>query len=121
VRYSNPLYCFVFKHKNGLSGCCHTDLHAALDDWPVKSKTPLIGGHEGVGIVVAIGDNTVQSPVKLGDRVGIKWLAYSCLMCEHCRKGREQSTHKSLFVSKLLTFAYKISRLFSSSAERIHG
>ncbi len=44
-------------------GCCHTDLHAAIGDWPIAPMTPLIGGHEGVGIVVAIGDNTNASYV----------------------------------------------------------
>ncbi|KIY47085.1 GroES-like protein [Fistulina hepatica ATCC 64428] len=73
------------------TGVCHTDLHAALSDWPVPPKTPLIGGHEGVGIVVAIGNNTTASPVKVGDRVGVKWLADSCLNCESCRKGLEQN------------------------------
>ncbi|KAK1230900.1 alcohol dehydrogenase [Marasmius sp. AFHP31] len=73
------------------SGACHTDLHAALGDWPLKAPLPLIGGHEGVGVVVAIGDNTQRSPVKVGERVGIKWLADSCLNCENCRKGREQN------------------------------
>ncbi|KAG7439965.1 GroES-like protein [Guyanagaster necrorhizus] len=83
-----PGECLV---KIEASGCCHTDLHAAIGDWPVPPKTPLIGGHEGVGIVVAVGANTNASPVKLGDRVGIKWLADSCLNCEDCRKGREQN------------------------------
>ncbi|KAJ3821856.1 chaperonin 10-like protein [Lentinula raphanica] len=83
-----PGECLV---KLDCSGACHTDLHAALGDWPLPAKTPLIGGHEGVGIVVAIGSNTANSPVKLGDRVGIKWLANSCLNCEDCRKGREQN------------------------------
>ncbi|KAK0489569.1 chaperonin 10-like protein [Armillaria luteobubalina] len=83
-----PGECLV---KMEASGCCHTDLHAAIGDWPVPPKTPLIGGHEGVGIVVAIGSNTNASPVGLGDRVGIKWLADSCLNCEDCRKGREQN------------------------------
>ncbi|KAF9269340.1 GroES-like protein [Marasmius fiardii PR-910] len=83
-----PGECLV---KLDCSGACHTDLHAALGDWPLKASIPLIGGHEGVGIVVAIGNNTVRSPVKLGDRVGIKWLADSCLNCEACRKGREQN------------------------------
>lgn len=69
-----PGECLVKLH---CTGVCHTDLHAALGDWPVKAKTPLIGGHEGVGEIVAIGDNTVDSPVKIGDRVGIKWLAYA--------------------------------------------
>ncbi|KAF5361384.1 hypothetical protein D9758_006197 [Tetrapyrgos nigripes] len=83
-----PGECLV---KLDCSGACHTDLHAAAGDWPIPAKLPLIGGHEGVGTVVAIGDNTTNSPVKLGDRVGIKWLADSCLNCEQCRKGREQN------------------------------
>jgi len=49
----------------------------------VPTKTPLIGGHEGVGDIVAIGENTVDSPVKLGDRVGIKWIAYSCVSSDY--------------------------------------
>ena len=73
------------------TGVCHTDLHAKQGDWPVPPKNPLIGGHEGVGEIVAIGENTARSPVKLGDRVGIKWLANSCLDCEFCRKGNEMS------------------------------
>jgi len=69
-----PGECLV---KLSCTGVCHTDLHAALGDWPLSAKTPLIGGHEGVGEVVAIGSNTAHCPVKLGDRVGIKWLADS--------------------------------------------
>ncbi|KAJ7240659.1 chaperonin 10-like protein [Mycena haematopus] len=83
-----PGECLI---KLACTGVCHTDLHAALGDWPVPSKTPLVGGHEGVGEIVAIGNNTSHSPVKVGDRVGIKWLADSCLNCEQCRKGREQN------------------------------
>jgi propanol-preferring alcohol dehydrogenase len=37
------------------SGVCHTDLHAAEGDWPVKPTLPFIPGHEGAGIVVALG------------------------------------------------------------------
>ncbi|KAF4564657.1 alcohol dehydrogenase [Pleurotus pulmonarius] len=87
-----PGECLVKLH---CTGVCHTDLHAALGDWPLKANTPLIGGHEGVGEIVAIGPNTASSPVKIGDRVGIKWLADSCLDCEHCRKGREQNCLKA--------------------------
>ncbi|KAG5646361.1 hypothetical protein DXG03_003684 [Asterophora parasitica] len=83
-----PNECLVKMH---CTGVCHTDLHAALGDWPVAAKIPLIGGHEGVGEIVAIGAHTIDSPVKVGDRVGIKWLADSCLNCEACRKGREQN------------------------------
>jgi len=84
-----PGECLLKMH---CTGVCHTDLHAALSDWPVKPMTPLIGGHEGVGEVIAIGKNTPDSPVKLGQRVGVKWIADSCRDCEQCRKGLEQST-----------------------------
>ncbi|KAI0034450.1 GroES-like protein [Vararia minispora EC-137] len=87
-----PGECLV---KLDVSGVCHTDLHAAKGDWPVPPRVPLIGGHEGVGHIVAIGRNTIDSPVKIGDRVGIKWLADSCLMCEQCRKGLEQCCSKA--------------------------
>ena len=59
-------------------------------DWPLQSKLPCIGGHEGAGYVVAIGKNTTTD-LSIGSRVGIKWLAYSCLDCEPCRSGLEQS------------------------------
>nr|ODN94422.1 alcohol dehydrogenase, propanol-preferring [Cryptococcus depauperatus CBS 7855] len=83
-----PGECLV---KISHTGVCHTDLHAKQGDWPVPSQHPLIGGHEGVGTIVAIGEHTVASPVKLGDRVGIKWLANSCLSCELCRRGFEMN------------------------------
>ncbi|KAG5342359.1 hypothetical protein C0989_002832 [Termitomyces sp. Mn162] len=83
-----PGECLV---KLDCTGVCHTDLHAAAGDWPIPTKSPLIGGHEGVGVIVAIGDHTTGSPVNVGDRVGIKWLADSCLNCEQCRTGLEQN------------------------------
>ena len=49
------------------SGVCHTDLHAANGDWPVKPTPPFIPGHEGVGIVAEIGEGVTV--VKEGDRV----------------------------------------------------
>ena len=68
-------------------GVCHTDLHAAEGDWPVKPSPPFIPGHEGVGHVVAVGTNV--SHVKEGDRVGIPWLHSACGYCEHCLGGWE--------------------------------
>jgi len=50
---------------------------------------PRVAGHEGIGHIVAIAEHTVNSPVKIGDRVGIKWLANVCLKCEMCRTGYE--------------------------------
>ena len=37
------------------SGLCHTDIHAARGEWPVKPTPPFIPGHEGVGIVERVG------------------------------------------------------------------
>ncbi|MFC3813386.1 alcohol dehydrogenase AdhP [Lysobacter sp. GCM10012299] len=68
-------------------GVCHTDLHAAEGDWPVRPSPPFIPGHEGVGHVVAVGANVGH--VKEGDRVGIPWLYSACGFCEHCLGGWE--------------------------------
>ncbi|MFY7864433.1 alcohol dehydrogenase AdhP [Roseateles sp.] len=69
------------------SGVCHTDLHAANGDWPVKPSLPFIPGHEGVGFVAAVGRGVKH--VKEGDRVGVPWLHTACGHCEHCITGWE--------------------------------
>ncbi len=74
------------------SGLCHTDIHAAHGDWPVKPKLPFIPGHEGVGIVVAKGPGVTR--VKEGDRVAIPWLASACGECEYCTSGWETLCEK---------------------------
>ncbi|CAE7134676.1 unnamed protein product [Rhizoctonia solani] len=87
VLYSGYVFSGVEDvHDRGAGGVCHTDLHALLGDWPLDLKLPLIGGHEGSGVVVAIGKGTT-SPIKVGQAVGIKWLATSCLSCEACARG----------------------------------
>jgi propanol-preferring alcohol dehydrogenase len=69
------------------SGLCHTDIHAARGDWPVKPITPLIPGHEGVGRIVALGDGASQHAV--GDRVALPWLGQACGHCRYCVGGWE--------------------------------
>jgi propanol-preferring alcohol dehydrogenase len=69
------------------SGVCHTDLHAAEGDWPVKPTAPFIPGHEGVGEVAAIGPGVTH--LKEGDRIGAPWLHTACGRCEHCVGGWE--------------------------------
>lgn len=69
------------------SGVCHTDLHALKGDWPLASKMPFVGGHEGAGIVVAKGD--LVEGWEIGDHAGIKWLNGSCLTCEFCKNADE--------------------------------
>ncbi|ODN70739.1 alcohol dehydrogenase AdhP [Methylobrevis pamukkalensis] len=73
--------------KVAASGVCHTDLHAAEGDWPVKPKPPFIPGHEGSGHVAAVGAGVRN--VREGDRVGVPWLYTACGHCEHCISGWE--------------------------------
>jgi propanol-preferring alcohol dehydrogenase len=70
------------------SGLCHTDIHAAHGDWPVKPTLPLVPGHEGVGRVQALGPG-VHGEISEGDRVAIPWLGYACGECRYCNDGRE--------------------------------
>ena len=69
------------------SGVCHTDLHAAHGDWPVRPEPPFVPGHEGVGEVVAVGEGVTR--VSVGDLVGNAWLWSACGECEHCQEGWE--------------------------------
>ncbi|WP_293880370.1 zinc-dependent alcohol dehydrogenase [Sphingomonas sp.] len=63
-------------------GVCHTDLHAAKGDWPVKPALPFTPGHEAIGIVVALGEGVTA--VSEGERVGVPWLYSACGHCEYC-------------------------------------
>ncbi|MFG2911095.1 alcohol dehydrogenase AdhP [Kitasatospora sp. NPDC048286] len=69
------------------SGLCHTDIHAAHGDWPVKPSPPFVPGHEGVGIVEAAGEGVRH--VRVGERVAIPWLADACGRCDQCVSGWE--------------------------------
>ena len=68
-------------------GVCHTDLHAADGDWPVKPAPPFIPGHEVAGIVAALGAGVTG--FKEGDPVGVAWLHDACMSCEYCETGWE--------------------------------
>ncbi|CCE07243.1 alcohol dehydrogenase [Bradyrhizobium sp. STM 3843] len=68
-------------------GVCHTDLHAASGDWPVKPVPPFIPGHEVAGVVAALGPGVTD--FKIGDAVGVAWLHDACMRCEYCETGWE--------------------------------
>ena len=68
--------------KTEACGVCHTDVHAAKGDWPMKPSLPFIPGHEGIGVVVAMGPEVTA--VKEGARVGVPWLYSACGHCEYC-------------------------------------
>ncbi|WP_205633859.1 alcohol dehydrogenase AdhP [Labilithrix luteola] len=74
------------------TGVCHTDLHAAQGDWPIKPTPPLVPGHEGAGVVAAIGPGVTD--LKVGDPVGIAWLHDACGKCEYCITGWETLCEK---------------------------
>lgn len=65
------------------TGVCHSDLHIVNGDWPTDQ--PLVLGHEGAGIVVAVGDSVTD--VAPGDHVVLSWFA-SCRRCPNCAAGR---------------------------------
>ncbi len=73
--------------KTEACGVCHTDLHAAHGDWPIKPTLPFIPGHEGIGLVEAVGPGVTI--VKEGDRVGVPWLYSACGHCEFCLSAQE--------------------------------
>lgn len=76
------------------SGVCHTDLHAVNGDWPIPTKLPLVGGHEGAGVVVAKGE--LVTDVEIGDHAGVKWINGSCLACDFCQQMDEPLCGKAL-------------------------
>jgi alcohol dehydrogenase, propanol-preferring len=69
------------------SGVCHTDVHAVDGDWPAKPTLPFIPGHEGTGIVAAVGAGVTD--IREGDRVGVPWLHTACGCCHYCGTGWE--------------------------------
>ncbi|CCF60811.1 hypothetical protein KAFR_0L02000 [Kazachstania africana CBS 2517] len=75
------------------SGVCHSDLYVWKNRTPMTSKLPLVGGHEGAGVVVGMGSNVKNW--KIGDKAGVKWLNSTCMTCEHCELGNEPSCLKS--------------------------
>ncbi len=74
------------------SGLCHTDIHAADGDWPVRPTPPFIPGHEGVGPIEKLGEGVTTRAV--GDRVAIAWLGSACGQCRHCIGGWETLCEK---------------------------
>ncbi len=83
--------------KTEACGVCHTDLHAAKGDWPLRPTLPFIPGHEGIGLVAAVGAGVTI--VKEGDRVGVPWLYSACGHCEYCLSAWETVCSKAEFGS----------------------
>jgi S-(hydroxymethyl)glutathione dehydrogenase/alcohol dehydrogenase len=65
------------------SGVCHSDLHVRDGDWP--RPTPIAMGHEGAGVVEAVGPGVLA--LSVGQPVALSWLV-PCGACRSCRAGR---------------------------------
>ncbi len=89
------------------SGLCHTDIHAAHGDWPVKPKLPLIPGHEGVGLIESLGPGVTElTGLREGDRVALPWLGSACGYCEACLTGWETLCEKQLNTGYFIDGSY---------------
>ena len=88
-------------------GVCHSDLHVAEGDWPQFSgitKRPLILGHEVAGHVVELGSAVRE--LRVGDRVGVPWIYWTCGECEPCREGNENLCWKQLITGVAVDGGY---------------
>jgi propanol-preferring alcohol dehydrogenase len=84
-------------------GVCRTDLHIVDGELP-SPKLPLIIGHEIAGEVVTIGDKVTK--FKIGDRVGVPWLGYTCGKCKYCLSGKENLCEKPKFTGYTIDGGY---------------
>jgi alcohol dehydrogenase, propanol-preferring len=76
-------------------GLCHTDIHAARGEWPIKPSPPFIPGHEGVGVIERLGEGDMHG-LEPGMRVALPWLGYACGVCRYCNTGRETLCEQQL-------------------------
>ena len=82
---------------------CRTDLHV-IDGELSDPKIPLIPGHEIVGTVAAVGAAVTR--FKVGDRLGVPWLGWTCGECSFCREGQENLCDRAKFTGYTLDGGY---------------
>jgi alcohol dehydrogenase, propanol-preferring len=84
-------------------GVCRTDLHVVDDELP-DVEVPRVPGHEIVGTIERLGDETTG--FREGERVGIPWLGYTCGTCEYCTSGRENLCRLARFTGYQIDGGY---------------
>jgi propanol-preferring alcohol dehydrogenase len=82
---------------------CRTDLHVVDGELP-DPKLPLVPGHEIIGTVVEKGESVDR--FRIGDRVGVPWLGWTCGVCEYCRSGRENLCDRARFTGYQIDGGY---------------
>jgi alcohol dehydrogenase, propanol-preferring len=88
-----------------VSACavCRTDLHVVDGELP-EPKLPLVPGHEIIGRVVEKGESADR--FRIGERVGVPWLGWTCGVCEYCRSGRENLCDRARFTGYQIDGGY---------------
>jgi alcohol dehydrogenase, propanol-preferring len=97
-----PSKCEVLVRVNAC-GVCRTDLHVIEGELPPR-KSPVIPGHQIVGIVEKLGDGATRFPT--GARVGIAWLHKTDGSCEYCRSGAENLCDNPTFTGYTVDGGY---------------
>ena len=82
---------------------CRTDLHI-VDGELTQAKLPLIPGHEIVGTVAALAEEVTR--FKIGDRIGVPWLGWTCGECAYCKNGQENLCDGAKFTGYTLDGGY---------------
>jgi alcohol dehydrogenase, propanol-preferring len=82
---------------------CRTDLHV-VDGELTQPKLPLVPGHEIVGSVATLGADVER--FRIGDRVGVPWLGWTCGICDFCRSGRENLCELARFTGYQIDGGY---------------
>ena len=82
---------------------CRTDLHVVDGELP-DPKLPLVPGHEIIGTVVEKGESVDR--FRVGDRVGVPWLGWTCGVCEYCRSARENLCDRARFTGYQMDGGY---------------
>jgi propanol-preferring alcohol dehydrogenase len=93
-------------------GLCRTDLHTVEGDLPLR-KTPLVPGHQIVGVVDAVGAGV--RAFREGDRVGVAWVYSTCGECAYCQKGQENLCEKARFTGYDVDGGYAEAMIASES------
>ncbi|HZP19316.1 MAG TPA: zinc-dependent alcohol dehydrogenase family protein [Bauldia sp.] len=84
-------------------GVCRTDLHVVDGELP-QARYPVVPGHEIVGEVAGLGEGVAG--LRVGDRVGVPWLGWTCGVCAYCTTGRENLCDRALFTGCSLDGGY---------------
>ncbi|WP_448192771.1 zinc-dependent alcohol dehydrogenase family protein [Azospirillum sp. sgz301742] len=82
---------------------CRTDLHVIDGELP-HPALPLVPGHEIIGTIIAVGPGVEQR--RVGERVGVPWLAWSCGECAYCRSGRENLCDRARYTGYQVNGGY---------------